>query len=271
MFSSKCFCAVRNTQRLTNIRVLVSLRDFKIPEHLRVNLEEWACLAVLVNADITEGDVYGIKPKAFLEGLCQFVMQAHETAKLRAGEKASLEVVAQDLRRQICYEAKASGKGRKPDFKATFDLFDTDRSGSISLEELRSILHRLQLLVALPDHQIPSLMALFDSSKRGVVTLAEFILFAQKGTKDILDGDWGGDKEADKDIYDFVEEEDDDYSEWLSSNTPPTTISQNADCDWLIWFIYRRCCKFLFDFYFLITFGTDCVFILFDVQASWSP
>jgi hypothetical protein len=235
--------------------VSFSHRENEIPEGALPNLEEWAALIVLVDADVAEGDIYGVRLKIFLEGLCAYAVSAADEARSRAGEKVSLEVVSRDLRHQIYIEARANGRAKKPDYRAVFDLFDVDKSGSLGLDELKGMLRRLQLVTSLPDHQIPSLLALFDKQKRGVVSFDDFASFAEEFVKhssggrglqgEAMDGSGSPvDKAHDADSdFEADEEEDDGDLEAMTTNIPPVAVTKNADCDFLLWALYRQACK----------------------------
>jgi hypothetical protein len=235
----------------------------KLPETLFPNQEEIAVLSILVDADVAEGDIYGIKLKSFLEGLCSFILIANEENRIKAGEKVSLEVVSRDLKLQIYREARAASTTKKPDYKMVFDLFDDNQNGTISLEEFKTLLKKLQLIHALADHQIPALLAMFDKNKRGVITYDDFKNFAEDGEKAVLEEDQlilrppaggsgagsgkggGGSSGTGGSIFDAEDdltEEDlkDDID--IISEVPPIAVTRNADCDWFLWFLYRQAC-----------------------------
>jgi Ca2+-binding EF-hand superfamily protein len=134
----------------------------------------------LVNADVVEGDVYGIRLKSFIEGICEYSVIARDEAQIRAGEKVSLNIISKELRRQINLEAKLSGS-ENPNYKEVFELFDQNKNGSINCEELKFALKKYQLLTTLAESQIPELLAMFDKHKRGSVQLDDFIAFANEG------------------------------------------------------------------------------------------
>lgn len=228
------------------------------------NQEEIAVLAILVDADIAEGDIYGIKLKSFLEGLCSYILIANEENRIKAGEKVSLDIISRDLKLQIYREARASSFTKKPDYKIVFDLFDENHNGTISLDEFKTLLKKLQLISSLSDHQIPMLLAMFDKNKRGVITYDDFKQFAEDGEKAVLEEDQlilrppiGGSSGAGSgkggatgsgaggslfDTEDDLTEEDlkDDID--LISDVPPMAVTRNADCDWFLWFLYRQAC-----------------------------
>jgi hypothetical protein len=202
------------------------------------NLEEWSALCVLMNAAVCEGDIYGVRLRDFLEGLCAYSVSTSQETKLRVGERFSLEQVCRDLQRQIYIEALNCGKGKKPDYKTVFEVFDADKSGEITLSEFKEMLKRLQLVTKLAEHQMPQLLAQFTTSKQ-TIRLEDFIAFAQKGAKA------GGSALGDQDEIDDAQaqdDEDDDIMD-MSCSTPPVAITRNADCDWLLWFLYREAMK----------------------------
>lgn len=200
-----------------------------------INLEEWAALTVLVNADVAEGDIYGVRLKDFLEGLCKYSVIVEDEIKLRSGLRYTLEQVTLDLQRQIFVEAKNCSKDKKkPDYKSVFELFDENKNGEISTEELKSGLVRLHLVSQLPEHQLPALLNLISNGKK-TIKLEDFTIFAEKsvGKDSVFSLD-------DNDIDDFDDQEDENDIEDMTSNIPPVVITQNKDCDWLLWFLYRQ-------------------------------
>jgi len=166
--------------------------------------------------------------------------------KLRAGDKISLEIVAKDLQRQINLEAKLNGKD-KPDYKTVFELFDEDRNGSISVEELKRSLKKYQLVNELADAQLPALLAMFDKQKRGAIHLDDFTAFASELDKKADDKVATKLESADLQVpvVDSKWEEDfyRDDVESMTDNIPPVPVTKNADCDWLLWQLYRQACR----------------------------
>lgn len=213
----------------------MSVNETQLP-----NLEEWASLTVLVNADVCEGDIYGVRLKDFLEGICSYSVAAALDTMLRVGERFSLEQVTRELQRQIYVEALNCGKGKKPDFRAVFDLFDENKNGELSISEFKTMLKRLQLVNKLAEHQLPNLIQLFTKSKH-IIKFEDFVAFAQKGSKH---GSGALDESDDeKDAAEQEDAEDEDDIEDMTSNVPPVTITRNSDCDWLLWFLYREARK----------------------------
>lgn len=203
------------------------------------NLEEWASLSVLVNADVCDGDIYGVRLKDFLEGVCEYAVAAALNTRLRSGERLSVEQVSRELQRQIYIEALNCGKGKKPDFRAVFDLFDENKNGEVSLAEFKVQLKRLQLVNKLAEHQLPTLLGMFTKSKHQV-RFEDFVAFAMKGQKGGGKGGLdGSDEEKDGDDKDADEEDEQDIED-MTSNMPPVVITRNADCDWLLWHLYRE-------------------------------
>ena len=70
------------------------------------------------------------------------------------------------------------------DYKAVFELFDEDKNGTISQDELKKALKRFHLVSTLADGQIPNLLALIDKQKKGVISLEDFIAFAKDGNNE---------------------------------------------------------------------------------------
>ncbi len=108
----------------------------KLPDRQLPSADEWALLSILVEADVTEGDIFGVKPKPFIEGLCKYIVEQD----LRTlGGSADFDIIVRQLKLNIYREAKSRSRDKKkPDYRAAFDIFDVDRSGSISLSEFRS-------------------------------------------------------------------------------------------------------------------------------------
>lgn len=220
-----------------------AVADKKIPESTFPNLEEWACLAILVDADVAEGDVYGVRLRAFLEGVAKYVVTVGDENRIKSGESVSLDLVTRDLKRQIYFEARSHTKSKKADYRAIFDLFDENHNGTLSTDELRTMLKRLQLINALPDHQVPQLLALIDKNKRGKVTFEDFAAFAEEG-KALSNRDDDDDDRFDNrhtGTLDDLDEDDLDDGDIVTA-VPPVVVTKNADCDWLAWCLYRAAC-----------------------------
>lgn len=160
-----------------------------VPQKQLPNLEEWASLCVLAQGSVTEGDIYGVRLGSFVDNLSCLVVQRAEEIRLKQGEKHAVDRVALELQRQIRLEAQRRARGKKPDYKYVFDLFDEDRGGSISVEEMRNQLRRFQLVTHLPEHQLGALMGMFVQGKRKQIELKDFIAFAERGQKPIADAD----------------------------------------------------------------------------------
>jgi Ca2+-binding EF-hand superfamily protein len=191
------------------------------------NLEEWAILAVLVGAGRYEDDVYGVHAKEFIEGVCAHVAGA--MSHFADGETANLDVLCSELRMMIKDEAKTASKGRGFDYVSVFSSFDLDGGGTITVDEFLVMLKKLQLLDRLPERYVPALLKVFDRNNTGHVTFDDFLYFVESGAK------------MDDDIA--IEDEDEDEDLGLSSNVPPAKITNNPDCDWLLWFLYRQACR----------------------------
>lgn len=205
-----------------------------LPDSRCPTMEEWVALACLMGSDVCSDDNYGVKVQKFLEGVCLAVVGGLENVPVGS---VSLDVICQDLKLMLIEEAKsAAAKAKKKgfDFDAVFNLFDEDHRGTIDLDEFKYMLGRLQLITQLPESQIPALLARFDKDKKGRITKEDFIKFV------------GADKKDGDDLATFADDDmdfdDDDYV-GQSSNRPPEAITNNADGDWLIWFLWREACK----------------------------
>ena len=202
------------------------MRGYTTPAELLPSLEEWVCLGALAGALVAEGETYGMRLRALIDGLCSYIV-----GPLRSNSKAdqaSLSQVIAELRGMIRHEAEVAGRGRARDYKAVFALFDEDGSGALDLREFRSMLIRLQLIENLSEDQIPILLQQFDANEKGKVTIEDLSAFAES-RHDV--------SEADSDL------EDEDRHIGLLSNKPPATITMNEDCDWLVWFLWKQCCN----------------------------
>lgn len=226
----------------------------KIPDNLLPNNEEWACLAILVDAAVAEGEVYGVRLKSFLEGLCNYIYSTDMEAHFKLSEKVQLELVSRELKLQIYREAKAMSAAKRlkePDYQSVFNLFDANRSGTIVVEEFKKQLKKLQLF-AISDSQMQKLLGLIDKGKQGSIRFEDFRAFAQEAISEGLDdGDAGeGEKENHKSKADSGStakdegngDDFDDMTLLLSDNggAPPFPITRSGDCDWLAWFLYRQ-------------------------------
>ena len=191
------------------------------------NLEEWAILAIKTGSARFEDEIYGAHAKLFIEEMCAQVAGHLEYST--EGETASLEAVCAELRFMINDEAKEATMGSGKDFVSVFAAFDTDGNGTISVEEMVTALKRMQLIDRLPTNKIPELMKILDRHSTGSVTYDDFLYFAESGDRqdDAIDDD----------------EDDEATSLELASNIPPSKVTNNPDCDWLVWFLYRSACR----------------------------
>lgn len=207
----------------------LAMRGFQTPESQLPNLEEWACLSCLFGAINAEDDSYGVKVNSFLQGYLNFAIGGLDFTK--GQEEMTIEMVCRELQRMILDEALAATKGKKPDYTAAFQLFDSDGQGTISVDEFRTMLSRLQLIDLLPETQIPVLLKMFDKTKKGYVTFEDFVGFVESN-KNLIEKSNNDDDDDDEDaIHD------------IANAKPPAAITRNADCDWLLWFLWKECCK----------------------------
>ena len=196
------------------------------------NIEEWAALGCLVGAVATGDEAYGVNPQAFVEGICEQCLGAPDSAAASAGSSQAvpLDVICKELQRLIRDEAWAAGKSQRLDYEAAFRLFDSDGSGSITLEEFRLMLVRLQLIDLVPDNQLPALLLMFDPKKKGFIVYDDFLRFVDKNKH--LAAEVGSYEVDAVDALDMS-----------ASNKPPFAITRNADCDILAWTLWKNCCQ----------------------------
>ena len=185
------------------------------------NYEEWALLAVLVEAACPDDDVDGVFAARFVEGICEYV--AGKLGVLRANENLSLDVLLRNLRGMIKDEAAEAAGGRGHDYATVFSSFDLDGGGDIDLVEFRAMLNKFQLVDRLPESQVPELLRSFDRRRTGRVKFDDFLAFVESG-----DADEDGDEALDDD------DDNGDLVLGIDSNRPPASVTRNADCDWLV-------------------------------------
>lgn len=217
-----------------------ALKGYQTPDHLMPNLEEYVCLATVVGAEVAADGYYGIRVKDFVEGLCVFVAGDIGGALING---YSLDILCRDLRKMILEESvnaaytsdDSKTKGdlhmsrKNPDFIATFNLFDQDHNGNLSINEFKDLLLRLQLVDSLPQEQLPALLGMFDKGKKGHITCDDFIAFVRSGGSELLEYDDGDS------VHSNYEED------LLQCQSAPVAITQNADCDFLTWQLWRQC------------------------------
>ena len=192
------------------------------------NLEEWGILAVNAGAARFEDDIYGAHAKTFIAEICH--LTAGHLNFSSEDETCSLDAVINDLRYMINDEASGANKGQGKDYVSVFSSFDTDGNGAISLDEMLVRLKKMQLIDRLPAKEVPELMKVFDRHNTGSVTYDDFLHFAESGER----------------LDDALDDEDEEEAEGvagLASNLPPSKITNNPDCDWLVWFLYRSACR----------------------------
>lgn len=172
---------------------------------LHINLEEWGCLASIFQSNIAEDETYGINARDFLVGSCEYIIGGLSDISKQLTSTA--ETLSKELRLMIIDEARSnrksgssssgsgSGKGggsgsgsgsQAPiDYLPVFNLFDTNGSGSVTVDEFKSILNKMKLLDNLPDNQIPVLLSMFDKEKKGYFTYSDFVSYIDEIKKDV--------------------------------------------------------------------------------------
>ena len=147
----------------------------------------------------------------------------------------SLDRLMREVQRLIREEASSAGKGVKMDYRAAFDLINTDGDDVLSMQEFKQHLVRLQLSDLCPEADMPKFMRMIDSTNKGFVTFDDFLKFVQDNKDIASDGNHGDNFDAD------ANEGETDPAKMGS--TPPVAITKNADCDFLLWFIWRQACR----------------------------
>jgi Ca2+-binding EF-hand superfamily protein len=225
-----------------------NLEDHQLP-----NLEEWAMLATLAGCVVVDDGSYGVRTADFVTGLCECVAgprggkgmsassvvagsgpasQASRSAASSAEEDENLNQVCRTLQRMIREEAAAAaitGSGKFFDFKAPFDLFDTDAGGTLSPSEFKAMLEKLRVIDGISMSQISLLVARFDTKNKGYISLDDFQRFAESEHYGL----------PTQNVHDVGS---DSASGSAHSAAPPAAITRDADCDMLLWHLWRRCC-----------------------------
>jgi Ca2+-binding EF-hand superfamily protein len=228
-----------------------------------LNLEEWAALACLAGADIADEDSHGVHVREFIDNLVKLIVNGGLSLSNNIGagsiegidEKTALEFLSKDLLRMIHEEAKAAAKNTgkledkktfssssRPDYYAAFQLFDEDGQGSITVEEFRKMLVRLQLIENVSDRLMSQLIVKFDKEKKGYINFDDFSGFisAHRHLLDDDDEDWEDNDEHKRND----DTADDDLNVYgLATQSPPTAVTRNPECDWFLWYLWRQACR----------------------------
>lgn len=213
-----------------------AMRRYKEIDGVPPNVEEWGALSCLGGAAVAEDSLYGVRPNAFIEGICETIMASDEQSESNRtfdDGDISLDRLVREVQRLIREEASSAGKGLKMDYRAAFDLINTDGDDVLSIQELKQHLVRLQLSDMCPEVDMPKFMRMIDTTNKGFVTFDDFMRFVHEN-KDMAVGESHGDH------YDADEGETDPAR---MSGTPPVAVTKNADCDFLLWFIWRQACR----------------------------
>ena len=208
-----------------------AMRRYKEFDGRAPSTEEWADLACLTGSAVAEEDVYGVNVSKFMEKILPVVAGGLVDRNITSGTPASLDVLVKEISRLIRAEALEAGGGTKLDYRASFNIINKDGDEVLSIDEFRSNLIRLQLSHLCPEGELPKLLRLFDTSNKGYITFDDFMGFVNK-YKGLAEE--GG-------FVQEIEIEQDDPAKM--SDTPPLAITRNADCDYVIWFIWRQCCR----------------------------
>ena len=205
-----------------------AFEGFKTPAPLLVSMEEWTLLAIRTGDAIVDSSAFGVKISQFIHNICYQIAGKIESSN--SNDSMPLEMFCRDLQIMLREEAKQACKGKKKiDYTSAFNLFDLDGTGTIDTEEFKKMLIRLRMVDGISESNFPKLMAEFDKSKKGYITIEDFTAFAENPNFGYME------KSIDDDDIN------DDYG--IASNTPPVAISRNADTDWLLWFLWKEAFK----------------------------
>lgn len=194
-----------------------------------VTLEEWAALACMTGDAAVQDGVSGIHISTFIHNICYLIVGKLETT--RPEDNLSIETYCRDLQLLLREEATRASKGKgKRDYLSAFALFDLDGQGIIDKEEFKKMLVKLRMVEGLAETDYPKILTEFDLDKKGHITLQDFTYFAENAK-------FGLEKDG------FDEEEDEEEGYGIASNTPPLAITNDADTDWLLWFIWKEAFK----------------------------
>jgi Ca2+-binding EF-hand superfamily protein len=210
-----------------------AMRRYKEFDGRSPNSEEWACLVCLTGSAVAEEDIYGVSISTFMDNITKIIAGVVSEPSIESSN-VSMDQLVKEIQRLIHAEALDAGNGSKLNYKAAYDIINKDGDEVLSIDEFRSNLIRLQLSHLCPEGELPKLMRLFDSNNKGYITFDDFMKFVTKYKSlndDIVNG-------MGIDDFDIIS---DDPSQM--SDIPPLAITRNADCDYLVWFIWRQCCR----------------------------
>lgn len=210
-----------------------AVRRYKEIDGTAPNVEEWACLAVLTGASVTENGIFGVRPLAFVESMCVTISMGagKEEGGLMAPSMTSLDRLVREVQRLIRETAIQAGNGAAPDYRAAFNVINTDGDEVLSVKELKAHLARLHLSDMCPDEEVPQFVRMIDKSNQGYVTFDDFMKFVEENKNSEV----GDSRRAD--------DENDETDPAKMSGEPPVAITKNADCDYLLWFVWRQACR----------------------------
>ena len=191
------------------------------------SVEEWTSLAILTGDAVVDIGFTGINIKRFVHNICYTIAGTLESA--RSHESVPLDKICRDIQNMMLEEAKKSSQGKSLNYQAVFNLFDTNHSKVIEVDEFKQMLVRLQLVDGLDEKSLSKLLEKFHRNKRSYLTYEDIQAFCESGEY----GESGKDEVSD--------DLDEDYG--IASSTPPVTITRNPDTDWLLWFLWKEAFK----------------------------
>jgi calcium-binding protein CML len=203
-----------------------------------LNTEEWAAMAALTGDLIATDGNYGIDAGNFIKHLCHAIYEESTigSSPVKNGESQSFERLVTQFHKLIKEEASTAGGGLKLDYRAAFDLINNDGDEVLSMAELKSHLVRLQLSELCPEQEMPKFFRLLDTTNKGYITYDDFIKFIGASQDYLIQHNYGGTGVG------TLGDEGDIMGTGISEQ-PPVAVTKNADCDYLVWFIWRQCLR----------------------------
>jgi Ca2+-binding EF-hand superfamily protein len=212
-----------------------AVRRYKEIDGTAPNVEEWACLSVLVGAFVADDGVFGVHPHLFVDSLCSLMLTGPKLQVMvsTTSSMTSVDRLTKEMLRLIRETALGAGNGVKYDYRAAFDAINTDGDEVLSVKELKAHLSRLHLSDLCPDEDLPNFVRTIDKGNRGYITFDDFMKFVEdyKNVADFTEASRAEENAADE------------TDPAKMSGKPPVAITKNAECDYLLWFVWRQCCR----------------------------
>ena len=87
--------------------------------------------------------------------------------------------LVKEFQRLVRETAIQAGNGASPDYRAAFNVINTDGDEVLSMKELQAHLARLHLSDLCPDEELPKFVRMIDQSNQGYVTFDDFMKFVE--------------------------------------------------------------------------------------------